>query len=467
MELVTGTPTRHAPGPIVRADDVIADVRPRVCTEVLRRQQSRTKPVTDEKPDSTQPQAGAAAAGMNRQPWYWLAVVSAIGFLLVGAMLTSLTVYTTTMQAEFHWDETRMGLGPVALLLGMSLGNLLTGRATSILGIRGTFLAGTMLAAMAWFGAGFVQALGQLLVAAFACGVGIGLGSIVPSLTLIAGVFDAKKGLAMGIFIGATALASSVMPYATGVLIRATSWRWAFWVVGVATFVIGLALLRTLPARIAAGPGHAAQAASGAPRRTAKWAYAALLLAITASQVSLNGVLFNVVAYLDKSGLGLPAAIRIYSIANFVSLPGLLIGGYVSDRVRPYVLLPVILLLEAIGTAALLGVTSPLAAWACLALFILVWGGVSGLPAQAGSMHLAEVAAPSSYALLLGTLFTVSGIVGAAAPAAVGWLYDTTHDYFWPMALLAALSVLAAVAALFSRPDAGESHRVVNDGVSA
>lgn len=409
-------------------------------------------PVTAETLSRRKPSTAAAQAPAT-PPWRWLVVVSVLGFLLVGAMLTSLTVYTATMQVAFHWDEVRMGLGPVALLLGMSAGNLLTDGVTRRHGLRRTFEIGVVLAAAAWFLCGFVHGIGVLLAAAFVAGVGIGLGSIVPSLSLIAAAFGTRKGLAMGIFIGVTALASSIMPFTTGVLIRLAGWRWTFWLVGAATLVIAMTLTRLLPQRLPVAAAHARPDAPPARsrRHAAGWAYAALLVAVTASQISLNGVLFNVVAYLNKSGFSLPEAIRIYSIANFVSLPGLLIGGYVSDRVRPYVLLPIILLLEGVGTAALIGVTSASIGWLGLGLFVLVWGGVSGLPAQAGSMHLADIVPPASYALLLGTLFTVSGIVGAAAPAAVGWLYDTTHDYAWPIMLLAALSFFGAFAALFSR----------------
>lgn len=406
-------------------------------------------------PVTTDPSLPAITAlpATTPRPWRWLAVVSVIGFLLVGGMLTSLTVYTTTMQVAFGWDEVRMGLGPVALLLGMSAGNLLTDGATRRWGIRRTFLAGVTLAAGAWFLCGFTQGIGWLLAACLVCGFGVGLGSIVPSISLIAAAFTAHRGLAMGIFIGTAALASSIMPVTTGVLIHAAGWRWAFWIIGAVAFVVCAALLPLLPARLA--PTHAPAAHGDAsmrqPRHRVGWSFAALLIALTASQISLNGVLFNVVAYLNKGGFSLPEAVRLYSMANFVSLPGLLIGGYVSDRVRPYVLLPIILLLEGIGTAALIGATSTSLGWLALGIFVLVWGGVSGLPAQAGSMHLAEIVPPTRYALLLGTLFTVSGIVGAGAPAMVGWLYDTTHDYAWPIALLAALSLLGAIAALFSR----------------
>lgn len=404
---------------------------------------------------------------LSQEPWGLLFIISVMAFLLIGGMLTSLSVYSAVMQKYFHWSETAMGGGPVALLLGMSAGNLVIAAVMRRLGLRGTYFIGVGVAALGWISAGFVQTLPQFMIAMALAGLGAGMATIVPSIALISQAFHKRKGLAIALFIGACSLASAAMPVLSSAIMDALGWRETFWTVGGATAVICFGLLRYVPHRMNDGPGDAADAdhaqQPGLERRDALRlpAYWMLTLALTLSQLCMNGVLFNTIAFLQKSGFDSASAVRIYGLANFMSLPGLMIGGYISDRVSARLLLPVILLLQAVGTAALLGIGTAFWSPFAIGFFAIVWGGVAGLPAQAGSMLLGEIIGRRAYTALLGVVFTITGFVGALAPTLVGWAYETTHGYAWPILLLSALCLLAAVAALFCRsstaPAAGRS----------
>ena len=391
---------------------------------------------------------------LRHAPWLWLGIVSVNGFLLIGGMLTSLTVYASDMQRHFGWSEAAMGGGPVALLLGMSAGNLLIGAAMRRLGLRGTFSLGAAIAAMGWIAAGFVHSLAQFAAAMALAGLGAGMATIVPGIALLSETFHERKGLAIALFIGACALASSTMPMLTGALIAWLDWRAVFWTVGGTAGAICLGLLRLLPRRLADAPAPAASAMppadTGPSRRqvAAMPGYWLLTLGLTLSQLCMNGVLFNVIAYLQKSGYTAPDAIRIYGIANLMSLPGLLVGGYLSDRIGGRIMLPVVLALQAAGTAMLLGVG--LAPWDRFAVigFIAIWGSISGLPAQGGAVVLGEMIGRRAYPAMLGIVFTVTGVVGALAPLLMGWLYTATGGYAWPIAMLALMALLATLAVL-------------------
>lgn len=388
---------------------------------------------------------------LRQAPWLWLSIVSVNGFLLIGGMLTSLTVYASVMQRHFGWSEAAMGGGPVALLLGMSVGNLLVGTAMRRLGLRGTFSLGAAIAAVGWIAAGFVHSLAQFAAAMALAGLGAGMATIVPGIALLSETFHERKGLAIALFIGACALASSTMPMVTGALIAWLDWRAVFWAVGGASGVICLGLLRWLPRRLGDAPASAMQTTqAGLSRRQVAMmpGYWLLTLGLTLSQLCMNGVLFNVIAYLQKSGYAATDAIRIYGIANLMSLPGLLVGGYISDRTGGRIVLPVVLALQAAGTAMLLGVG--VAAWDRLAIigFIAIWGSISGLPAQGGAMVLGEMIGQRAYPAMLGIVFTVTGVVGALAPVLMGWLYAATGGYAWPIALLVLLTLLAMLTVL-------------------
>lgn len=393
-----------------------------------------------------------------REPWEWLCIIAVNGFLLIGGMLTSLTVYAAAMQRDFHWSEAAMGGGPVALLLGMSIGNLLVGPGMRQVGLRGLFSIGAALAACGWIAAGFVRSLPEFVAAMTLAGLGTGVGTIVPGIALISGSFHRRKGLAIALFIGACGLASSTMPMLTGALIAWLDWRPVFWIMGSACGLICVVLPLRLPRCLAGDPASMTDEAESVPpgpdRRLALAmpSYWLLTLALTLSQLCMNAVLFNVIPHLQKSGYDPAGAVRIYGIANLMSLPGLIVGGYISDRVSARIMLPVILMLQAAGTGTLLAVGSPVWGGAAVGIFIIVWGGIAGLPAQAGSVRLGELIGQRAYPSLLGILFTVTGFVGAAAPVLMGWAYEATGSYAWPLWFLTLLALIAALAALAKPP---------------
>lgn len=402
------------------------------------------------------PLPGAEAAA--REPWGVLVPLSLVGFLLIGAMLTSLSIYTVVMQAQFGWSATALGAGPVALLVGMSAGNLFVSPAMRRFGLPGSFAFGCALAGVAWAAAGLSATLVQFVTAMALAGLGAGMATIVPGIALLTQAFHLRRGLAIALFIGSCSLASATMPLATNLLIERIGWRATFWIVGGAALVLAPALWRFLPP--AAPEASAPRSSTDAPhlsglergqalRLPAFWV---LTLVLTLSQLCMNGVLFNIVAHLQDRGVPSARAVELYSVTNFMSLPGLLIGGYVSDRVPARVLFPLIILAQAGGTLALVGVGMP-GVWGAIvtAAFVLVWGGVAGLPAQAGSLLLRDIVGGAQFAALLGIVFTVNGFVGALAPGLTGWLRDAAGDYRDAFILFAGLLAAASVGALWCR----------------
>lgn len=402
--------------------------------------------------------AMTAQPGPGRDPWLLLAPLSLAGFVMIGAMLTSLSVYGAAMQAAFGWSETELGAGPVALLLGMSIGNLLVGPAMQRLGVRGTFAAGCGLAAAGWLGAGSIATLWQFAIVMGIAGLGAGIATIVPGIALLTSAFHQRPGLAIALFIASCSLAATTMPIATGHLIDGAGWRGAFRIVAVAAACVVPVLFLLLPAGLAtADRGTPADQAHGgglaraaALRLPAFWLLTAVL---TVSQLCMNGVMFNTIAFLGKHGVAHDTAIQLYSLTNFMSLPGLLVGGHLSDRLSARKMLAAIIAMQAIGTLALLGVELDSAAGlAATIAFVGLWGGVAGLPAQSGSLLLADLVGRRSYGTLLGIVFTINGFLGAVAPGLTGWLHDLGGSYTLPFTLFTALLLATALACLLIVP---------------
>lgn len=397
---------------------------------------------------------GGADGAPARDPWALLVPLSLAGFLLIGGMLTSLSVYVSVMQKLMGWSAAQAGAGPVAMLVGMSTGNLLISPALRKLGLNGTFAIGCALAAVAWGFAGLSSTLVAFSMCMVVAGVGCGLATIVPGIAALTHAFHARRGLAIALFIGSCSIASSTMPMATNLLLEKVTWQTAFQLGGCVALLLVPVLWWTLPKHAESEPASRSEA-SGTEGLSQKQAFRLpafwiLTLVLTLSMVCMNGVLFNIVAYLHDRDMPAADAVALYSLTNFMSLPGLLLGGYLSDRVRVRIMFPTVLLLQGLGTLALLGMSDAgLLGTAATAAFVIFWGGVAGLPAQSGSLMLNEIVGSRAFAALLAVVFTVNGFIGAFAPAFTGWLRDTTGDYRAAFALFGVVMIGSALAAIW------------------
>lgn len=173
----------------------------------------------------------------------------------------------------------------------------------------------------------------------------------------------------------------------------------------------------------------------------------------------MNAILYSAVAYFRRIGLTPEVAALVYGVANLAALPGLLCAGALADRHGPRTILLVGLIMQSIGTFCLLGAAAHDHTVRVLAIagFILVWGMAAGVPSQLGSIVLADLIGPRAYAQMLGVIFTLGGLLGAAGPVAMGALFEVTGGYLVPIAACAAISCLTAPGVLIINRQAAKS----------
>jgi hypothetical protein len=151
-----------------------------------------------------------------------------------------------------------------------------------------------------------------------------------------------------------------------------------------------------------------------------------------------------------RSGFPPGKAVAIFSFANLMAVPGLFIGGVLTDRHGARAALPAVMVMQALGTLCLLGIGGPMAAegGAATGGFILLWGLSGGLPSQIGSLRLAELIGTHAFATMLGVTFTTSGLVGALAPLITAELYERSGGYALPVAACGVATLAAALMTL-------------------
>ena len=158
----------------------------------------------------------------------WVLVATILGSSMAFIDSTVVNVALPTLQADLkatvadvQWVVESYALFVAALILvGGSLGDRF--------GRRRIFLFGVTLFAIASAGCGLAATIEQLIMARGVQGVGGAL--LIPgSLSIIGASFtDERRGSAIGLWSGFTAITSAAGPVLGGWLIEAFSWRWIF-----------------------------------------------------------------------------------------------------------------------------------------------------------------------------------------------------------------------------------------------
>jgi len=259
-----------------------------------------------------------------------------------------------------------------------------------------------------------------------------GGGSVLMNILLIKITADWFAGremaTAMAVILTAWPVGLGLATAMLGSVATATSWRTAM-VVAAVSAALGLIIMAVV---FREAPVRAAPGARAAPDRRD------LGLAITsgvawgAFNASLVGVIAFGPAMLVARGVSLGQAGFEISLAIWVTIVSVPLGGVLSDRVgRP----DVFSIGGALAAGALL-LALPMMPWAALGL-VLVGMLIGGPPGPLTSM-LPRALAPERLATGLGVSYTAYYVVMAAAQPLAGWLRDVTGDPATPIRFAAA-----------------------------
>jgi EmrB/QacA subfamily drug resistance transporter len=194
---------------------------------------------SDEGAIQTQP--SVVPASVNTQRWVLLATIlgssmASIDSTIVNVALPILQTELRATVTDVQWVVESYALFVAALILvGGALGDRF--------GRRRIFTIGVTLFTLASIWCGFAPNIGQLIWARSIQGIGGAL--LIPgSLAIIGATFPAdRRGSAIGVWSGFTAMTSAVGPVLGGWLLERASWHWLFFInVPLAAIVLGVSL---------------------------------------------------------------------------------------------------------------------------------------------------------------------------------------------------------------------------------
>jgi EmrB/QacA subfamily drug resistance transporter len=414
--------------------------------------------------------------------------------MVVATALTALRRHLNASLGDLEWTVSAYTLSfAVLLMTAAAVGDLL--------GRRRVFAAGLGLFATASAGCALAPDAAVLIAARAVQGAGAA--TIMPmALALLNAAFPpSRRGWAIGIYGGVTALAAVAGPLLGGAVTQGLGWQWIFWLnVPIALAAVPLVLFRipevTAPGSALDLPGLALVTAAAlglvwglVQGNTAGWgsaevvtalavgavaavafaiwehittrpmlpvrlfrspAFSAGNVAVFAINASLTGVIFLMPQFLqvvaDQDPLGAGLRLLPWGIAPFLIGPR---AGALAGRIGERALIVTGALLEAAGTAWIAAVAAPGTSYLALVAPMTIIGTGFALAIPAVTRSVTSTVPAADIGTASGAFSTMRQLGGAFGVAILGATFAATGSYATPAAFTRGFTpALSAAAAL-------------------
>jgi len=399
--------------------------------------------------------------------WY---VVYAVGIVLMttsGLAFYNLSVLLDAFIAERGFPVALTSGATASFFIASGAGGVIAGRLMDRVDARLIMIAGACVSSLALGSIGWLQRPWQLYAFHLLFGFCYGFCGLVPSTTIVARWFEARRALALSIASTGLSLGGVLItPLAAFLIDRhgiagAAPWLGALFFLGVVPVTAWI--VRSSPQEMGLVPDGSERAARGAqafPLRNVSYAQARrsrFFIGLTATylfglgaQVGAITHLFRLASTRDGPAL---AALALALLAS-ASVVGRLSGGWLLLKL-PTRGFAFGMLLGQAAALALLAVASDGLLIAGAVLFGITIGNVLMLQ----PLLLADAFGTRHY----GRIYSVSSLVTAAGvaggPALVGVIYEASGGYTVPYFVLAAASLLSCCILMFAGATQAEQQR--------
>ena len=365
-------------------------------------------------------------------PWWTVAAGAAASAFGSGTiMVYAFGILSLGLTSEFGWSPATVASLFTAFLAGSGIGFALLGRWISRAGIRLPSALFAMIFGLTFSAVGIMPPSPPWFALLFLIiGISGAACTVLPYTVAVAGFFDGRRGLALGIVVAGSGIGAFALPQIARHASAAFGWRGGFALIGfLAAFLPLIALtffVRTPPGMIASRTRNA----GGVDRRTIAQIYLAnrsfwlILAAILPVSVAAFGGMSSLVPLFTGRGFSSGTVATILSVVGLASWIGRLAVGYLLDRVFAPYLTAGVMLLAAAGLMILILADSPWAACVgaiCVSLAL-------GAEADMLSFLVSRYFPLKEFSQVTGLIWVVwawSGGVGAALAAGAVTQYQS------------------------------------------
>lgn len=364
------------------------------------------------------------------------------------------SVMNTPVADKFGWSRGEVTLGFTCLAVAMAVISPFVGRLTDNRGPRQVLIIGTIVLSLSLILLSRTSSLWSYCLLHLGLGMAMTLLGAVPISVIISNWFHRRRGTMQGLsFIGIGFGGFAFGPLIGNYLIPNLGWRNTYAVMALLSVVImtlvilflvknhprdkGLSPYGAEATEIAEDHGSEAGKASGLSLKETLGRSAFWLIALTSAVygIGLTGGLQNQVSILTKQGFTAGHAAFVVGIVGLSSAAGKFVFGYLGDRIDPKYTTAVAYALTASSLIALAQAQSMHHLW--------LYGILLGLGMGGWAPNMATLTANyfglKQYGSILGTIHLVFMLGEAVGPAAVGLVYDQAGTYH---PILITLSIL-------------------------
>jgi MFS family permease len=386
---------------------------------------------------------------VRANPRGWLIVLFIFGALgLVFSARMMLSVAMPTWEAELGWARTFISSGGSVVLVFMTLISPLAGNLLDKVGPR-PVVAGALLCVGASLAATSIMTEQWQFIVLFCIIGGLGYGALAaPQASATIGqIFDEHRGLATGIATSGASGGLLIILPVLAALIGWIGWRASF--VGFGFVIMAMApiawFLITPASRTANASAGGSSAALRARLRmiTRNSTFWLLLVGFMICGFTTTGVIeIHLIPYAISCGFPPFESATALGVLSGFNMAGMILAGYLADKVNRPMLLGVIYFLRALTFLILMNITGNRE---LLFLFAILFGIVdySVMPVLASivSTHIGV----GVMGLTLGLLFAGHSAGAAAGAFMGGYFFDAFASYDWVWIVSIALALMAAV----------------------
>ncbi len=386
-------------------------------------------------------------------PW----LIASLGFLVLALAYSgraTLSLVMPDLEQDMTWSRTFVSSAVALSHIVMAVLAPLAGIFVDRHGPRMALVMGTAIIA---FG-NFAVALSEsqvVFILAFSglASLGYGIAAYHVVSTAIAQLFTKNKGLAIGLATsGSTAGQFFLVPLIASVLVFA-GWRWSFFAVGVACLALVPILWWLLPSQRSLDSGSARQAKARPPLVTdvryvlQKPAFHILFWSFFICGYTTTGVIeTHFLPFADHHGFGPIPSATAYGVLSAINMIGMILAGWLTDRMNRPLLLGSIYLLRGLTFLLLINIGAD---YATLILFAVLFGAVDYSTVPVTASLVESHIGLHVMGLTMG-LISAGHSIGAALGAIFGgYLFELYAQYDWVWLSSIGLAVLAGLMVFF------------------
>lgn len=389
-------------------------------------------------------------------PW----VTAGLGFLALAIAFSAratLGLMMTTWIRELGWSRGLISGAAALALIAMATIAPFAGRLVDLQGSRNVLAAGLATLAV---GCTLLASTSSewVFVIAFAlvCATGFGLIATHVVATAVEQRFEHDKGLAIGIATSGSTGGQFVIVPLMAFLLAVSSWRWSFLFLAFACLAILLGVVRLIPRGTHPPAGEQRPKARGSLAQDIRLiarspAFHILLWSYVLCGYATTGVVeTHFLPYADFCGFASMTSATAYGVLSALNLAGMVLAGWLTDRMNRPLLLAAIYLVRGLTFFLL---TASAGNPDILFLFAVLFGLVDYSTWPVTASLAASHIGTRVMGLSLGLILTGHSIGAALGAYLGGYLFDLFAKYEWVWLSSVGLSILAGCLVLILRDE--------------